>query len=231
MKKIIALMLIVSCMLVLGSCKIFNKGNGTQDENDNNQTPVVIDTEAVAAIQAKIDASAPTSAEITVTLNSVLGDLVGEYNVAYNQDGSATVDYTYEKFNSFDEANLSGEYKTVIPGTVTIAADGTVTDSIGGTAAVEAVTFSINLDTSKLASASVSGGTLIAKVKAVDTAAVLGVSIGADVDLAVSVGTSGVTSVSISYTTQSGPVTISAIYDYYVEVADDTVEGGEEAAE
>lgn len=231
MKKIIALLLIVSCVFALGSCKLINKIKDKGQGTDEPQT-VVIDTEAVAAIQAKIDASVPDKANITVVLDSVLGEIKGEYKLVYNMDGSATVEYYYEKLNSFDEAALENEYKSTVTGTTTVAADGTVTDPIGGTASVEAVTFDINLDASKLASATVSGGVLIAKVKAADTLAVLGTEIGADVDLVISTGTLGITSVAISYNTQSGPVEIVATYTYCVDVEEEeTEEGAEEETE
>ena len=88
MKKIIALMLVLSCVFALGSCKRKNK-----DEAPD------IDAEAIATFQAKIDASMPETAIVTVTLKSALETLESEYNVTYNQDGTATVVYTYEKLN------------------------------------------------------------------------------------------------------------------------------------
>ena len=226
MKKILALILIVSCIFTLCSCGLFKKNddnndndngsNNTQtggDDNSGNETPA-IDVAAIAAIQAKIDASKPVTADITVTLEAALDDLLSEYNVTYNDDGTATVVYTYEKFNTFDED--SDEYKSSYSGTVTVGADGTVSGDIG-TASVEALTFDINLDTSKLATAEVVAGVLTATVKAANTASILGVNLGSDASIVVSTNASGVSFIAISYISAAGPVEIIATYTYSAE--------------
>ena len=226
MKKILALILIVSCIFTLCSCGLFKKNddnndndngsNNTQtggDNNSGNETPA-IDVAAIAAIQAKIDASKPVTADITVTLEAALDDLLSEYNVTYNDDGTATVVYTYEKFNTFDED--SDEYKSSYSGTVTVGADGTVSGDIG-TASVEALTFDINLDTSKLATAEVVAGVLTATVKAANTASILGVNLGSDASVVVSTNASGVSFIAISYISAAGPVEIIATYTYSAE--------------
>jgi len=209
MKKILALLLIVSCVFALGSCKLINK-----IKNKGNDDGPGFDTDAVAAVQAKIDASVPQSANVTVTLKSVYGNVNGEYDVTYNADGSATVVYCYEKLNSFNADDPADDYKSSYSGTTTVGADGTVTDELGGTASVEAITFDINLDSSKLESATVQGSILNATVKAENTAAVLGVNIGADVNIVISTASVGVASVAISYTSSAGVVEISATYTY-----------------
>ena len=226
MKKILALILIVSCIFTLCSCGLFKKNddnndndngsNNTQtggDNNSGNETPA-IDVAAIAAIQAKIDASKPVTADITVTLEAALDDLLSEYNVTYNDDGTATVVYTYEKFNTFDED--SDEYKSSYSGTVTVGADGAVSGDIG-TASVEALTFDINLDTSKLATAEVVAGVLTATVKAANTASILGVNLGSDASIVVSTNASGVSFIAISYISAAGPVEIIATYTYSAE--------------
>ena len=226
MKKILALILIVSCIFTLCSCGLFKKNddnndndngsNNTQtggDNNSGNETPA-IDVAAIAAIQAKIDVSKPVTADITVTLEAALDDLLSEYNVTYNDDGTATVVYTYEKFNTFDED--SDEYKSSYSGTVTVGADGTVSGDIG-TASVEALTFDINLDTSKLATAEVVAGVLTATVKAANTASILGVNLGSDASVVVSTNASGVSFIAISYISAAGPVEIIATYTYSAE--------------
>ena len=226
MKKILALILIVSCIFTLCSCGLFKKNddnndndngsNNTQtggDDNSGNETPA-IDVAAIAAIQAKIDASKPVTADITVPLEAALDDLLSEYNVTYNDDGTATVVYTYEKFNTFDED--SDEYKSSYSGTVTVGADGTVSGDIG-TASVEALTFDINLDTSKLATAEVVAGVLTATVKAANTASILGVNLGSDASIVVSTNASGVSFIAISYISAAGPVEIIATYTYSAE--------------
>lgn len=197
MKKILALILVVGCMLALVSCFPTN----TPEEPD--------DSDAIPTIQAKIDASAPNGAEVTVTLKSTLGDLNGSYDVTYNADGTATVAYTYEKFNTISAEN--SELKSTISGTATVAADGTVSGDLG-TEGVNAVSFELKLDESKLNSVAINAGVLTANVKAADTAAVLGVALNYDVMLTVVTGTAGVTSMSVSYTTNVGAVEVVTLY-------------------
>ncbi|MBQ7343447.1 MAG: hypothetical protein IJW53_01640 [Clostridia bacterium] len=205
MKKIVAFLLMICCVLALAAC---------DDPSDDNNDKVDY-SQAISDMQTVIDASAPAVADITVVLKSSLGDLNGSYNVVYNEDGTATVTYSYEKFNSFED--ISGELKSTYTGTTTVAADGTVTDSLGGTASVEAITFDVQLDESKLGSVTAGAGSVTAKVKAADTKAILGVEIGYDVDLVISSGKLGVTSVAISYDSASGPVEIVAVYTYVAE--------------
>lgn len=218
MKKILALILLVSCIFTLCACGLFKKDDttnpstgGSNNQSSGDKAPVV-DTAAVATVQAKIDASKPVSALITVTLEATLGDLNSEYNVTYNQDGSATVDYAYEKFNSFDDD--ADEYKSTYTGTVTVSADGTVNGDLDGTASVEALTFDIKLDASKLDSAELVAGVLTATVKAANTASVLGVNVGADATVVISTNANGVVFIAISYTSAAGPVEIIADYTY-----------------
>ena len=218
MKKIIALVLAVGCIFALASCK-------------PKAEPIdPVDREAVAAIQAKLDAASPETANITVQLDAELGTLNGSYNVTYDlEDGSATVVYTYEYFNEIGEGN--GFKGTVGPETVTVSADGILSEEINGVGAVEALTFDINLDPSKLLSASYNANLFTAKVKSTFTKAVLGVAIASDVEIAIATTTLGIASITISYDTNDGPVEIAATYTYYVEPEEEEGEGEGETAE
>lgn len=208
MKKIIALILVIGCVFAFASCNLIfgNNDGGNGHANDNKGT--------VADVQSAIDASAPAKATIKVKLESALGDLNGSYNVTYNEDGSATVNYSYEVFNAFGEDATKNGEKSTYSDTVTVSASGELNKPIYGASAVEAVSFDINLDESKLSSASVVASVLTAKVEAANTAAVLGVAISSDADLCITTGAGRVTSVVITYTTESGPVTITATYNY-----------------
>lgn len=206
MKKIIALMLVMCCVFIFAAC---DDPNHTTNEGVDN-------SKAISDIQSTIDASAPAVADITVTLSSTLGELNGSYNVAYREDGSALVTYSYELFNGFDASSSNTDIKSTYTGTTVVNADGTVVDELGGTAAVEAITFDIQLDESKLGSVVSGAGAISAKVAAADTKAILGVEIGYDVNLVIFTGSIGVTSVAISYTSAAGPVEIVAVYTYIV---------------
>ena len=200
MKKIIALVLVIGCMLSLASCELIFGDKKTEEPDDSY---------AVPDIQAKVDASAPAGAEITVTFKTTLGDLNGAYDVVYNEDGTATVAYSYEKFNTITETTT--ELKTTVEGTVTVAADGSVSGDLG-TEGLTAVSFELKLDESKLSSVAINAGVLNAQVKAEHTEAVLGVALAYDAQLVVVTGTTGVTTMTVSYTTPHGDVEIVTLY-------------------
>ena len=232
MKKIIALMLVICCLLSFAACK---KNNNKTDEPtpennqpanpDDNNTPkpdelTAEELAAIAAIQAKVDASVPETATIDVLLKAALDDLRAEYTVTYNTDGTASVVYSYETFNTVGDA-FADDYKTTHEGSAMINADGAVVGSLGEVSYVEGVAFEIALEATKLANVTVNSNTLSATVKAADTKAVLGVELAYDVKIVVSVSTLGVASVAISYESAAGAVEIVATYTYYVAPEED----------
>ena len=217
MKRIIAILIVLSCIFALAACNK-DKNEGNKPENSM----------SVAEVQAKIDASVPAGAKVTVTLASALGDLNGSYNIVYNEDGTATVEYSYELFNPFVEGSFSTDIKSTYTGTTTVAGDGTVTDEIGGVASIQAITFAVKLDESKLDGVSVAANALHAKVKAADTESVLGVAFESDVDLIVTVGSKGVTSIAFSYNSSAGSVEVITTYSYPLPEEEETEEGAQD---
>lgn len=222
MKKILALILIIGCILSFAACDMLfpTEEQPTPDNSGVTETPAEDekeepakpdDAESLPAIQDKIDASNPKGAVVTVTFNTALGELVGTYNVDYAEDGSATVNYSYEKFNTFTEGQASTELKSTVTGTATVAVDGTVSGDLGQDG-LNAVSFKLQLDASKLSDVAINAGVLKATVKAENTAEVLGVALAYDVQLVVTTGTNGVTSMSLAYTATKGEVEIVALY-------------------
>ena len=210
MKKIIALILALSCIFALASCE-------KEVEENNEKTDY---TAEIAAVQSAIDASAPGIAEISVLHESDLGELNGKYDVVYNKDGSATVTYMYQTFNEFDPKNPAEDIIETHTGVANVDMDGTVYDEQGNSEAIEGVFFEIKLDASKLEDVTVVAGVLRAKIKAANTAAVLGTAVGHDVEIAVATGANRVTSISIAYDTKDGHVKISTIYSYPIPEED-----------
>lgn len=182
MKKIIALLLALTLVFALASCR---------KDNGNN-----IDIEPY---KAAISATSLNSATIKITAtNDFLPDypLEANYEISYKDDGSATVNYTYMVYNEIKEN--STDITTTLSGYATIAADGTVAGDISATVSA-AATVNFNLDLGKMA-ATEDHGILRANIAAADTQAVLGGAIGADVVFTLSIANGVVTGATVNYT-------------------------------
>ena len=202
MKKITALLLALVLVMGLAAC-------GGSSDPAPKEDPLKVFTEALTLTDPS-GATVKTSLEATgygITLK-------GEYEVAYNEDGTATVTYEYDQLTEFTEdtpANAEPTYKK--SGTATVAADGTVSGDVSAQVASVAGV-KLKIDTSKM-TYTVSAGMLSATVKAADTAAILGASIAYDVNLTVSLTSNGaVSAITISYTGAQGPVEIVCLYNY-----------------
>ena len=203
MKKIVALLLALVCVVGLAACGDTTEEQGGLDE-------------FVAAIAA----ADPTAATLTTAVSSNTFGLTleGEYTINYNEDGSADVTYAYEQLRQIDENTAVGDsIKQTLTGAATVAADGTVTVTSGDGAVGGQVTavagIKLNLDGSKM-TYTVSSGMLTATVKAADTSAVLGTAIASDVSLVVTVAGGMVSAITLVYNTQDGQAEIVCVYNY-----------------
>ena len=205
MKKIIALLLALTCVFALVAC-----GDDPAPTPDGGDTP---NYENLAPFTAAIAASNPASASISVSQIATQFNVTmnGEYDVVYNEDGSATIEYSYDKFNEITDETT--EVTTTVTGTATVAADGTVTGSVNSTVTA-ATAIKVALDGAKLGDYTVEAGALIAKVSAADTAAIIGVAISADVTLTITIANDKVATMTISYETNLGPAEIVCAYNY-----------------
>lgn len=208
MKKIIALLLALTCVFALAACGDEPDPTPTPDGGDNTNT-----YEDLAPFTAAIAASNPASASINVAQTSTQFNVTmnGEYDVVYNEDGSATVEYSYDKYNEITDDTT--EVTTTVTGTATVDKDGNVTGSLN-TTVTAATAIKVTLDGAKLGDYTVASGALIAKVAAADTASVLGVAISADVTLTITVANGNVATMTISYESTVGPVEIVCSYNY-----------------
>lgn len=187
MKKLFALLLIIGCIFACVSC-----GDDAEGESGVN----------LDAFKNAVAASNPTGAVINIEVDTALGKLENRYVVTYNQDGTVTVGFTEQSFVAFDPANPLAETKKTETGTVTIQADGTYDGEISGTAAEIAA--GVALDVTKLTDASVTeAGVLTAKVAAANTQSALGVNLGYDVDVKLSIFDGVVERLEMSYTNTS----------------------------
>jgi hypothetical protein len=177
MKKIISLLLILCCFTMLFACTEDPADNNGDNNNDNNAV-------TVADFNAAIANTKPTLTIITGKITSDLGVLNSKFEIAYNEDGSAVINCTYEKFNNIED---STDVKTEYTATIVRNADGTYVGAEG--VDTSAVTAGTAIDLTKIADSAVTinekGDTLTATVVKADTEKVFGSAISADVALTV----------------------------------------------
>ena len=189
MKKILIILLALTLVFSLASCK--------KDDSGNTPAAPTVD---VAAYKTAIANTSLVGASIKVTASNDIfpnDPLVAEYDVDFNDDGSATVSFTYMQYNTITpgtEQGITSTYK----GSATISPDGTVTGSDINASVTAAASVNFNLDESKM-TVSEDHGILRASIPAANTASVLGGAIGADVVLTLTVANGVVTGATINY--------------------------------
>ncbi len=193
MKKIIAILLMLTCAFTLIACG--------QDGNDY--------AEAAADFITAINNTNVTTLSATVSAETAEGTLTSKYLTTYNADGSSTMTYEIESIPGLDSA----EDKELITGTVTCDKDGNYSD--GGTVAgkLGATGVSFDADSDKITEYTIDGDTLTVVVAAADTAAVLGYAISSDAVVVVTKAEGKVISIALSYTEASGDVSIVCAYN------------------
>ena len=197
MKKILSIIIIISCLVLMCSCAAFNKVKRAVGLG-----PKVSDfEEAVANTNA-------SSVIINVTSRKPLGTLNSSITVYYKADGSAVVNYSYEKFNEIGEGEAD-EVKSTVKGTFTRNADGTCSEAVDLDFASITPYPAIDLsEFSKTAKINDSGDVLEVNIPASRTEAVLGTAINENVNLKMTLKDGVVKFVELTYA--SG----SAYYQY-----------------
>ena len=192
MKKLLVVLLAIACVFTMFSC------GGKEDES-------------LTAFQSAADETKPATAKVNVVLETPLGELNAEYNIAYNTDGTATINYTFEKFNEITVGG-EGEVKSTVTGTASVDANGNYTGDLSGSAA--AISPSFNFDPEKMEyTISANENVLSANVKAENTADVLGVEYGSDVVLVMNKFDGKIVSFTLSYTTSQGEASVVVSYN------------------
>ena len=188
MKRIISALMIVCCIFALFACAKKDGGDDTANAT-------------VSTFQDAIANTSPAFAKIETKVETSLGELKASFEITYKEDGSAVIEYAYEKFNTIDEG-AADEEKTTVEGTVTRAADGTVSGDATAPD-LSAVTAGTAIDLSAVKAENVtiseSGDTLTATVAKDDTDAVFGAEFPADVTFVVTVNAGKVDSFTITY--------------------------------
>lgn len=197
MKKILSIIIVISCLALMCSCSMINSAKRAVGLG-----PKVSDFEEA---MANTNAS---SVIINITSKKSLGTLNTSITVYYKADGSAIINYSYEKFNAIGEGEAD-EIKSTIKGTVTRNADGSCSEAVDLDFSTIAAYPVIDLsEFSKSAKINDSGDVLEVKIPASRTEAVLGTAINEDVNLKMTLKDGAVGFVELNYA--SG----SAYYQY-----------------
>ncbi len=170
--------------------------------------------EDIKSFKAAVAATAPESIEGTVTVTTVYGPLKATFDADIAEDGSFTLDYSYESFNDLGTGDAS-DVVSKKTGTVTYK-DGQYSDSsLASKLPADAAAAKLGLDAKKMSySVSADGKVLTATVKAADTASVLGVAYDADVTLVITQNAGKIISLSLSYTVaEAGNVLVVCNYN------------------
>ncbi len=180
MKKLLTLALAVALVCMLFSC-----GSAT------------------SSFEKALAGNEFTSATITQVTEDSLGELTGTYTITYNDDGSATIEYSYEQWSDINSTSVT-ELKTIKTGTITRGADGVYSDGkdFSGSADDIPAGFALNLESVKDdAKISSDKTTLTVDVAAEDTEGVLGVEFSHDVTIEIVLKNKALDTVKVSFTT------------------------------
>lgn len=217
MKKLLAIILALSCILCVFSC---DSGNNGDDDNGGGTTlaPEIPVSQGGVSFSEFVSAVAAMSSVKTSVVNTTFktegkGELESVFEIAYNTDGSSTVEITRDRYG-----NLSaGEDFKVTEGPFTVECDKNGNYEIDGVLAGNVIAsgaYSLNLDQYKLVDARIEGNVLYATVFSSDTAAVLGVEIAATVSLAVVVQNGKIASLSAEYVKNGDTVKVRCSYGF-----------------
>ena len=179
MKKILSVMLLLSCLLTICSCSFIEDKLGGLFGGS---------ASGLGAFEDAIKNSNASNVTVESVVETELGTLSSKIVVAYKADGSAVITYTYEKFNLIGEG-ADNEDKTTTTVTINRAADGTFSGDMpeGVDLSAAAASPALNLAPIKdAATINESSDVLTATVPAANTAEVFGSEFSKDVNLEIS---------------------------------------------
>ncbi len=182
MKKILTLILVLTCAFTLFAC-------GGKDEG-----PVY--TDDAAEFITAFGATTVSTLKVTVAADTAEGTLTSVYTTTYNSDSTKSIAYSIETIPGLDSA----EDKVVLTGTVTCDASGNYSDGgeISGKLGATGVKF--DYDSDKIKTYSIDGNVLAITVPAADTEAVIGYAVGSDALVTVTKADGKIASIALTYT-------------------------------
>lgn len=168
MKKILCVILLVSCILSVCACK------GGEDKSE-----AVV---GFAAFESAIKDASSASVVVTVKNITELGALNSKYEVYFNEDNTATVKYFFERFYEIGEGP-EGETVKRTEGTIYRDAAGNYSNNAGVDVSAVTAAAAFNIASIKtIANVNDSSDVLTATVPKMSAPAVFGIAFGGNVD-------------------------------------------------
>ena len=189
MKKLLLIVLALTLMLACVSC-----GE---------------DYKTLETFISAVEATSPKGMVLEIEQETALGTLNATVMVAYNEDGSSVIEYSYEKFNAIGEGD---GVKSTVTGKITCDKDGNYTGDLTGKVE-SAAALKLSLDADKMKNLKFNDNMFSAIIESADTEAVLGVEIASDVSLVVAKAADKISTVTMTYTTEAGDVTVKCSYN------------------
>ena len=194
MKKILSIILLLSCLLCVCSCNTVDKVKDKITGDDD-----VEEVDAFTKFENAIAAASASAVEIDVVTVTALGELKAEYEVIYNADGSAVINYSYERFYELGEGPADEIIETVT-GTIYRDKNGNFSETNGVDAS--AVTAAGAFDISSFKSSAVineAGDVLTVTVPKANTQSVFGSEFASDVQLEMILVSEKLASMTLTY--------------------------------
>ncbi len=212
MKKLLAIIIAISCMLCVFSC---DNSSGSGDDGKTNAPQIPVSEGGISFAEFVSAAGAMSSVKTSVVKTKFTspnkGTLESKFEISYNTDGSSTVTITNQRYGNIGE----GFIVTEAPFTVECDKNGNY--QIDGTPAGNVIAngaYAINLDQYKLYNARIEGNALYATVFSSDTAAVLGAEIAATVSISLVVQNGKIATLSASYVKNGDTVEVKCEYGF-----------------
>ncbi len=212
MKKLLAMIVALSCIFCIFSC------NSTDDDGNKTNAPSIPVSEGGVSFAEFVSAvegmsSVKTSSIKTSYTTEGKGTLESVFSIAYNTDGSASMEFTTERYGSL----ANDEDFIVTEGPFVVECDKNGNYSLDGVASGNVMAsgaYRLNLDQYKLYDARIEGNVLYATVFSTDTADVLGTQIVATVSLSVVINGGKITALSADYIINGSWVSVKCEYGF-----------------
>ncbi len=205
MKKIVSLLLALACVF---ACAFAFTSCGEPEITDPQGEKEPVYSEEAARFISAYNATVVETVASTIK-STILGEtLTATYFSEKNTDGTVKMTYAVEQLPDAD----STEDREVVTGEALSDANGTFTDDYAEAFGANGLKIALNTD--KIKSFDASANVLRITVAAADTAAVVGVNLGADAVVTVTISNGAVTVITLAYSNAtSGAVEIVCQYN------------------